>query len=581
MTKLSRAKLGMEQHIDADRLRLLSERFRAGPASRYVIRPLLMALLVTSIALAILAVIEAVVGDKRWSSTAFLFFFIALEAIYTTNWLGQTRQMPIDKTAYRAAELLLLLVITRVATLAIFAEGALDLAQLRGYLQSPLSFFANPPFLVTLLLAFIVWRLAVVLSGLFTELEIKDSELRYRSLPAAHRIAHVDDQPIAVSRKYLVDRYMRFWLLGGVVMVIAAGLSTLEQQSEAVLLAPLVSARANLEPRILIVLMLYFIIGLWLLSQAKLMQANARWLANDIETDAHTRRTWQRASLLMLLLVFVVAAFLPIGSTTALSRIVDALILLIFFIANVVIFLLLLPFALLLSLIPGGESGPLERIQTPLQPLPIESAPAEPSAFADTISIIISSGFWALLIGAVVLSLLFFLRERRQRVSRGDVLQLWDRIVAWFKNTWLLLRGQMQTVQLSLSSLIETEVPPEETAAQTRSRWPFLRIGALSPRDQIRYFYLSVVKRAGARGVKRPAAGTPAEFAEDLKQNWPAAEEELDDLTGAFQKARYSDSPVSSEDIPPVRDTWKTVRRELRRGTGPGTNAAEEKDDES
>ena len=102
----------------------------------------------------------------------------------------------------------------------------------------------------------------------------------------------------------------------------------------------------GLQPALLIAMLLYFGVGFWLLSQAKLMEMNARWLVNNITKDEQMERTWQRSSLFTLVLVGLVAAFLPIGPTLAISRILGALIQVIFFILNGIIFPIIYSIAL-------------------------------------------------------------------------------------------------------------------------------------------------------------------------------------------------------------------------------------------
>ena len=169
----------------------------------------------------------------------------------------------------------------------------------------------------------------------------------------------------------------------------------------------------------------------------------------------------------------------------------------------------------------------------------------------------------------VVLALLFYIRERRQTgggIVKG--LPLREQILAWLRKLWARLRGQARTLQDTLVRVRESAGDAEPAQAK-RSRWSFLRVSSLTPRDQLRFFYLSTVRRAGDRGVKREPASTPSEYVHDLKQNWPEADVGLDDLTKAFLKARYSDKEISDEDVPPVKEIWKGVRRELSQKPAP------------
>jgi hypothetical protein len=581
MTKLHMTNLArMDEQIDPDQLQSLGRRYRSGRPMRYVVRPLLMAIMLTALMVSILAVVVEVSEDSRWFGATFLLFFIALEAIYTTNWLNHPRQLPLDRAAYRAAELLLLLVVVLIVSWIIFDQGIPDRDMLIGYLRTPHILFLNVRFLILALLAAIIWRLAIHLGQIFTRLQISEFELRFHSLPLAQRKARVEDQPIQISRGELVNTFLRFWLLGGLLLVVAVGFSTLGQQTVEKLMAPLASGRASLEPRLLSALLLYFIIGLWLLSQARLMHVHARWLLNNVNADEDARQKWQRTSLFILALVFLVATFLPIGSTSALSQIINVLLFWVLALAYVIILLLVLPFAMLLAFFSGQgieEVPPPPPLEPNFMQPPLESTP---SSLGETLSMVLSSGFWTVLIVLLILAILFYFRERKL-ADREQLkhLHLGERILLWLKDFWSRLHGKARSLQDTLLLLRETESFDEETQS-VRSRWRFLRLSSLSPRDQLRYFYLSTIRRAADKGVKREPAGTPSEYVKDLKQSWPEVEEGLDNLTKAFLKARYSDKEISAEDIPPVKGTWKDVRRELNQKPFPTDSPVEKEEDE-
>ncbi len=106
-----------------------------------------------------------------------------------------------------------------------------DTAQLFSYLENPLKFFLNGPFLVSLILAIVAWRLAVLLSSIFSQLEVSEFELRYYSLPLAQRKARADDQPIQTGRRQLVGNFASYWIWGGVLLAVTVGLSRLDIRS--------------------------------------------------------------------------------------------------------------------------------------------------------------------------------------------------------------------------------------------------------------------------------------------------------------------------------------------------------------
>ena len=577
MTKLHSSNLAkVAGKVDEETLQELRDSYRAGRWHRYVVRPLLMATLVLALLVGMITVIRMVTLDQRWSILITLVFFIALEAIYTTNWISHPDRLRLDRSAYRAAELLLLLIVVRLASWLIFDDALPDVAQLTSYLSNPLAFFLNGPFLVTLLLALVAWRLANVLSDIFLQLEISEFELRFYSLPPAQRKARSDDQPIMTGRRELVLRFAQYWLWGGILLAFAVGLSTLEIRSLSALKNPLAIGRLGLQPGLLIILLLYFGFGFYLLSQAKLMEMNARWLLNDITQDEQLQKIWQRTSLMVLLIVGGIAAFLPIGPNLAIGRILAALLFVVFFIINIIIFLFSLPLYLLFSLFSGE---PVEETPAlpPLNPEAFrEALPPEVSDLTETIAMVLSSAFWSIFVVIAVMALIFFLRERKTILQGESAGQIWQRFWEWLRDFWWGLWQRAGNIRLQLPKLLPDREDDSNPEDGKQRRWRFFRLGALAPREQIRYFYLSTVRRAAEKGVKRESAETPLEFVEDLKDGWPAVEDEVEELTAAFLKARYSDEPITKEDVPEVKDTWKDVRRQLKQRSQPDEDGSEE-----
>jgi hypothetical protein len=177
---------------------------------------------------------------------------------------------------------------------------------------------------------------------------------------------------------------------------------------------------------------------------------------------------------------------------------------------------------------------------------------------------VLSSAFWSVFVVILVLALLFFLRERRSTVQGKSASSIWRGFKVWLVDLWRNLRQRARRVRIQIPISFKREDKDERPVGGKR-RWRFVRLGGLPPREQIRYFYLSIVRRAGERGVERVSAETPLEFSEDLKGSWPEVEQELGELTDSFLKARYSDDPITKADIPEVKETWKDVRREIKK----------------
>jgi hypothetical protein len=86
----------------------------------------------------------------------------------------------------------------------------------------------------------------------------------------------------------------------------------------------------------------------------------------------------------------------------------------------------------------------------------------------------------------------------------------------------------------------------------------------LPAREQIRYFYLSTVRRAAQAGQARNPNQTPLEYRRSLDLQFPDLEPDLSGLTDAFLEARYSAKPLQAEDAQVAKTFWQRLRAALR-----------------
>lgn len=540
--------------------------FQVDPWTRRLIRPVLMAVMATAPAVALLVIVQLGAPEEPWSMLTLLCFFAALEGVYTTAWLHHPNSRGVDRGIYRAAELLLLVVLSRIVSWVLFGDGLPSPAEVRLYLAAPLSFFLAGGFITTVLTTLVAWWLAVSASRIFTQLDVSEAELQYYTLSFAEQKAQADDRPIQVPRQMLQEQYLRQWLTGGMIMVLLAALSTYEMGELATVANPFEITRLGLDPGMLLALLVYFLAGLWLLSHARMLRLNALWLFDGMAKDVTVERGWQRSSLLLLLVIALGAAFLPIGSSFAISRILSAVLNGLLYVIGMIYSIIGFLFASLLASLTNTVGQ--EPIPTPeIAPMPtpvVPPATTPPPTASPELTFIISSAFWALLIAIIIGALIFFLRERGYRVEWGEVRGRWATVSEWIKAFWLNLRRRARRARRDLRERLapHSSAPTQDKSPLPRPR--FIRLGALSPREQIRYYYLATVRRAGERGVARRQSDTPLEYAEGLKAHWPEAGEDLQGLTDAFLEARYSPQPIEKSAAERIRDVWKRVKARLR-----------------
>ncbi|GAB4153788.1 MAG: hypothetical protein Fur0021_19820 [Candidatus Promineifilaceae bacterium] len=545
--------------------------YHVGSSITYrLVQPLLIAALVTAFLTGITSIIRQGDPTGRWQPLGWFIFVVALQSTLTTLWLYHPDRRQVERVPYRVAEIIVLILAARLLTW--FVVGSPPrLIEWRDYLLHPL-ILLDGVFVTYAALALLAWERSLSLSLIFSRLALGIDEATYYQQPAAVR-SQDNYNPFKGDRQELVNQFLQSWVSMGVLLVICAAVTTFEVRQLARTFRNL--TRLGLTPEILLALISYFLIGFWLLSQARLSAIYARWVAAGVTAQPAVWQRWNRTSLWLLLTIAGIAALLPIGSTIGLARILQAVGGVLFLVGGFLFTAVVSLISLLLSPLIGRHDS-----QTTAQPTP-ELLPTQPPPdfFGqtslppnDTAALLLGGLFWAVVIIVVAAALVFFLRERGYRFRLPAFsafhLQLQNR----WRTFWQRLRGQVVEIQHRLR--------PQPTHSETKASaspppWRYMRLRGLPPREQIRFFYLAAVRRARERGVPREESETPLEFAQDLKANWPEAEGQVERLTHAFLAARYSRQEIGETDVAPVKRTWQQVRASLRQRR---STAAEDKD---
>jgi hypothetical protein len=353
-----------------------------------------------------------------------LSFFAALEGAYTTAWLNNPDSNGVDRLTYRAAEVLLLLVIARVYSWVALGAGIPSPEQMRVFLTSPMTILSVGGFVTTAFVSLVAWWLAVTMSRIFSKLDVSVYEINFYTLSPAEQKAKADDRPIQISRDELQAQFLNTWLMVGMLMVFMAALSTFEVGQLTSVTNPFEITRLGMTPAMLFALMTYFLTGFWLLSHARLLRMNARWLADGVAKEASLERGWQRSAFVVVGIIALIAAFLPIGSTLAISHILTMGLAGLGYVASTIFFFFGNLFASMLMLLTQNAEEGIQQPSEALPPATVEPPSLPPADSNPLLSMIISSAFWALVIAFIIASLLFFLRERGYRTRQYPRSQL-------------------------------------------------------------------------------------------------------------------------------------------------------------
>ena len=520
--------------------------------SRYFIQPVLISLMVTALLGALFSLIDIGVGRFQWRWILIPTFLATLEGVFTAIWLARPDQRLLNKTLYRAAEVLLITVGLRIFTWAITNSWP-QFSNLEAYLREPGLLFSDPYFFGSLIIVLIGWGWALSMSEGFQTLALEPSEIRFYNTPVRDR--PTVERPNTSFRSNAFEQYGRNFLWGGVLIATFAALSTLE-------IADLADnnwrniRRLPFPPGMLSALLVYFGAGLALLSQARLALLNSRWLYSSAKKTVAIEHGWARQTGWILAVVGAIAAFLPLGSTTLIGRILETTIRLL---SQAVIFLISLFFGLFALLFPDREFEPIGPEEISVPPI-TPPEPPPPLAAGEPGVPVIGTLFWIAAIVVTILAVVFFLRDRGIRIPMPNWRKIWNVLQNWWASFWRGVADQAADIRDAvITRLVRDEIEPDQNQP-----WRFIRLNSLSPRQKLRYFYLSTVQRAERGELARDDNETPLEYAAELKEHLPQSGAAIDAVTAGFLQARYDDKDVSAADVERIEPLWKQLRKSIK-----------------
>ncbi len=515
---------------------------------RSVLRPLLVVVLVMCLAAGFVAVAQAI--SPGWGRGIVLPFllFVSVESAYTTLWLTSPEQRRYRTTRFRAGEAFALLILARIVAFWIAGQWP-DSRSLTRWLQEPLSFLDGTSFFLSFL-TLVCWSESALMVGILERMSLKPDELVVKPL-LARAMDWNEVRARHPSRADLLREFTAHWLWGGLILAICAGLSRVELMPASGQLIGI--SHLGLPPLLQAALVTYFLGGLLLVSQGRLAVLRARWQYEGTPADPAVVRRWGRLGLGMLMAIGLIAALLPFGSSFALAQMLIAIVSFLMQLTYLVMLLLMSLFSSLLGLlgVRAGEIASVIEREPPPAPEPLRGGVQLPEWLGGML-------VWLVMAAIIAYSLVAYLSGRGLRLDRGRLRLLWLWLLSWLG----LWRGRLETVTRRMRALAQPRRMAE--AGGEVAPWHFLSIRRLNPREQIRYFYLSTVRRAAVRGVPRRPSETPREYEDDLEASWPELEQELASLTEFFIYARYSERELQAEDARQAQQVWKRVKSSLR-----------------
>jgi hypothetical protein len=345
---------------------------------------------------------------------------------------------------------------------------------------------------------------------------------------------------------------------GGILLFIVTGITRVG-------LAVLFDLDRASVPGILISVLVYFLLGLVLMGQVRYLSLDKQWHSRQIRVSSKLSKNWARYSLGFLVLVAVIAFLLPTSYTLGLldvaARVLAALSYVARLAAELMLFLVMFPIWLILSLFSPGQVPPARPQIGAVEP-PAITPVSDPTGGPGWLEVLRSLVFWAVALGAVAYVLRTYLRDRpeivRSLLTFGPIRFAYSILLALWR--------RLTRTAAAINERLPRDLFRRRRAGRASSRHlgRFFRLGALSPRERTLYYYLSILRRAGQAGLPRRPWQTPYEYDDSIRPHLDQAQQEMDMLTDDFVSARYSPHPIDRERESQVRARWKRVRDAVR-----------------
>jgi Domain of unknown function (DUF4129) len=454
-------------------------------------------------------------------------FLLALESAYITRFVHYGR-LPVPWYVLRGVEVgVLFLMLRSLLGLMRGPRPVLDIAANR----------IDVELLALSMISLLVWLASWRMTSDLLDLEMLDPEL-------SREVIHTVAQEQFDSQRSLVS----FVVILGAALVFLAGLLRVHWRSTYQTAPPALYGMWHV--------IVYFFLALLLFSRTHLNLLRSGWIWEKMPIARGVGTRWITYTLLLLTIAVIIALLLPTQYSLGLlgtlgyllNFVIDAL-------QTIVYTILALILSLLSRLFPNLPPAP----PAPQNSWPRLSGNIPPPTPADFVQSLI---FWGVFIIVAVYVVVQFLRQHpdlleglKHLPGMSAVMRLWHRLRNWFG-------GLNQSIENLREARRRARQPVTRSAPSSR-RW--INPRKLSPRQQVQFYYLAMLRRGGESGYARKPTQTPYEYAHTLENQIPEIDQDVDGITEEFIEARYSRHDIPAEHVGLVRRYWDRIKRALRK----------------
>ena len=465
----------------------------------------------------------------------------ALVGGYTTTMLVRPEHRQRRTVSFRLSELGLILFTARIALWATVEGWPAPAAMV----LQPFAVFLTLMFIINGLFILIAWGMAVLVTNDFLAMGLQADELA--DLEAASRPVSGDDHRIQSDRGALVRRFSERWAIGGMLLIVLTAASQVGMGSNGFFAL----VRQDIAGGVIGAAIVYFVLGLLLLTFGHLAALRARWQLAKLPSEATIVRNWPFYAFGLLLVVAAAAFLMPLGGTFRLAQLMGLAMRAI----SGAIYLIMGLIIGLIAMLFGGDE---EIVEEPAREQPEFSAPQiEQVQPAEAPPWLGGTVFWIIIVLLLGYATYIYLQ------GRGVNFQL---ILAWLRQ---FLQGWKQIGdafnEWRSRRLAPEEVLKEKSGRSRMRRWlDELMLGRLPPDEQVRYFYVSTLESAAEHGVRRRPGETPYSFQARLGTQIESEDAEAAArLTDGFVNIEFARQSTEATAVPLLKRAWTQIRGAL------------------
>ncbi len=512
-----------------------------------LLRPALIVILATCLNLALLTFLRRFVPSLAppvYQVLVVLGFVAALVGCITSAWLAQPSQRMRRTAGYRMAEFALLILLTRLVLWALTG----DIPTLDALFLTPLASLFDGLFVIAAIVVTISWVVATEMSRELLDMALRPDEIKAAESGTLYRETV---QPGYTDRQTLLNSFASRWVIGGILLVMLAAGTNVGFSGRGFVAI----ANQNVAPTVIMAVVVYFLVGLMLLSHGQLAILRARWALEQTPSRDTILRYWPAYAVVVLVVIGALAALMPFGGTYWLAAAISFIVGIVYFIVFAVFQLIGILVALVMALLPFQDNAEV----TPPPPMPsFAPPPAAEAASSDLLEIAGSTIFWLIALLIVGYAAYVYFTDKGVRFT-------------WLTWLWQMLTSRWRQATSAYSVWRRDRVRMPGSAGEGGRgggrRWFSWRRRKLEPGAQIRFYYLSVLEEAESKGIARQKAETPHSYAPRLAASLPVDAETpvaVDELTGAFIQVRYTEAQFDVTKLPLMEQFWQHLRRNLR-----------------